>query len=104
MSVAASDMVSAPRADLDALRAEVRRLRRELGRAEALRLIQADPLGATPPQPRAIYRAAAAEQIPVRDSSADLATVGASFRWFDQSRALAEGAPGGPFWQGSGTA
>lgn len=35
-------MVSIPRADLDALKAEVRRLRRELGRAEALHRIQAD--------------------------------------------------------------
>jgi hypothetical protein len=36
------DMVSIPRAELDALRAENRRLRREAGDAEALRRIRSD--------------------------------------------------------------
>jgi ATP/maltotriose-dependent transcriptional regulator MalT len=40
----ASEMVTVPRAELDALRAEVRRLRREVGRSMALaRIIEADP-------------------------------------------------------------
>jgi len=43
VSVEASDMVTIPRADLDALKAEVRRLRREVGRGVAKRRIQADP-------------------------------------------------------------
>ena len=43
MSVEASDMVSIPRAELDALKAELKRLRREVGRAEARARIQADP-------------------------------------------------------------
>jgi hypothetical protein len=36
-------MVTVPRADLDAMKAELRRLRREVGRAEALAAIKADP-------------------------------------------------------------
>jgi hypothetical protein len=43
VSTETSDMVTIPRAELDALKAEVRRLRRAVGRAEAIRLIQADP-------------------------------------------------------------
>lgn len=43
MSAEASDMVTIPRAELDALRAEVRRLRREAGRRMAERRIRADP-------------------------------------------------------------
>jgi hypothetical protein len=43
MSVEASEMISIPRAELDALRAELRRLRREVGRGVALARIQADP-------------------------------------------------------------
>jgi hypothetical protein len=39
----ASEMVSVPRAELDALRAEVRRLRREVGRRTAAERIKADP-------------------------------------------------------------
>ena len=42
------------------------------------------------PQPRARYLVAAAEQIPLGDSAADLATVAAAFHWFDQPRAFAE--------------
>lgn len=36
------------------------------------------------------YIAADAERIPLPDSTADLATVGSAFHWFDQARALAE--------------
>lgn len=43
MGVEASEMVSIPRAVLDSLRAEVRRLRREAGQKVALARIQADP-------------------------------------------------------------
>ena len=43
MSVEASDMVSVPRTELDALKAELRRLRREVGRGAAKRRIHADP-------------------------------------------------------------
>jgi hypothetical protein len=43
MTAHADDMVSIPRAELDALLAENRRLRREAGDAEALRRIQSDP-------------------------------------------------------------
>ena len=43
MSVEASDMVTIPRAELDALKAELRRLRREVGRTVAKNRIQADP-------------------------------------------------------------
>ena len=42
MSAEASEMVSIPRAELDALKAEVRRLRREVGRSVALARIEAD--------------------------------------------------------------
>ncbi len=42
MSVEASEMVSIPRAELDALKAELRRLRREVGRGMAGARIRAD--------------------------------------------------------------
>jgi hypothetical protein len=42
MSARTEDMVSIPRAELDALLAENRRLRREAGDAEALRRIRSD--------------------------------------------------------------
>lgn len=47
-------------------------------------------LRAAPPHPRGRYLVAAAEQIPLGDAAADLATVGAAFHWFDQQRAFAE--------------
>jgi hypothetical protein len=37
------EMVTVPRAELDALRAEVRRLRREVGRSAARARMEADP-------------------------------------------------------------
>jgi hypothetical protein len=43
MIVEASEMVSIPRAELDALKAELRRLRREVGRSVARGRIHADP-------------------------------------------------------------
>lgn len=43
MSIGASEMVSIPRAELDSLKAELRRLRREVGRSVARARIQADP-------------------------------------------------------------
>jgi hypothetical protein len=43
VSAEASEMVSIPRAELDALQAELRRLRREVGRSAARARIQADP-------------------------------------------------------------
>ncbi len=43
MSVEASKMVSIPRVELDALKAELRRLQREVGRGVARERIQADP-------------------------------------------------------------
>lgn len=43
MSAEASEMISIPRAELDALKAEVRRLRREVGRTVARARIEADP-------------------------------------------------------------
>ena len=43
MSVEASEMVTIPRAELDSLKAEVRRLRREVGRSVAKARIEADP-------------------------------------------------------------
>ena len=43
VSVEASEMVSVPRAELDALKAELRRLRREVGRGVARARIRADP-------------------------------------------------------------
>ena len=42
MTAPTGDMVSIPRADLDALRAENRRLRREAGDVEALTRIRSD--------------------------------------------------------------
>ena len=42
MSVEASEMVTVPRAEWDSLRAEVRRLRREVGQRVVLERIQAD--------------------------------------------------------------
>jgi len=42
MTAPTDDMVSIPRAELDALRAENRRLRREAGDAEALSRIRSD--------------------------------------------------------------
>lgn len=42
MSVDTSEMVTIPRAELDSLRAEVRRLRREVGRSVAWARVQAD--------------------------------------------------------------
>jgi len=39
----ASELVSIPRAELDALKAELKRLRREVGRSVAKGRIQADP-------------------------------------------------------------
>ncbi len=42
MTARIEEMVSIPRAELDALRAENRRLRREAGDAEALRRIRSD--------------------------------------------------------------
>jgi hypothetical protein len=43
VSAEASDLVSIPRAELDALKAELKRLRREVGRSVAMARIQADP-------------------------------------------------------------
>ena len=43
MSAEASELVSIPRAELDALKAELKRLRREVGRGVAMARIQADP-------------------------------------------------------------
>ena len=43
MSTEASDLVSIPRAELDALKAELKRLRCEVGRGVAMARIQADP-------------------------------------------------------------
>jgi hypothetical protein len=43
VSAEASDLVSIPRAELDGLRAELKRLRREVGRGVAKGRIQADP-------------------------------------------------------------
>jgi hypothetical protein len=43
MSAEAVEMVAIPRAELDALKAELRRLRREVGRGIARARIQADP-------------------------------------------------------------
>jgi hypothetical protein len=43
VSVEASDMVTIPRAELEALKAELRRLRREVGRRTARTRIEADP-------------------------------------------------------------
>ena len=43
MSAEASEQISIPRAELDALKAELKRLRREVGRGVAMARIQADP-------------------------------------------------------------
>jgi hypothetical protein len=43
MSAESVEMVSIPRAELDALKAELRRLRREVGRSIATARIHADP-------------------------------------------------------------
>jgi hypothetical protein len=43
VSAEASEMVTISRAELDSLRAEVRRLRREVGRTVASARIQSDP-------------------------------------------------------------
>ena len=43
MAIEASELVSIPRAELDALKAEVRRLRRAVGRDVARSRILADP-------------------------------------------------------------
>jgi hypothetical protein len=43
VSADASETVSVPRAELDALKAELKRLRREVGRDVARRRIQTDP-------------------------------------------------------------
>jgi hypothetical protein len=43
MSAEAVEMVTIPLAELDAMKAELRRLRREVGRAIARARIQADP-------------------------------------------------------------
>jgi hypothetical protein len=50
VSVEASEMVSIPRVELDALKAELRRLRREVGRAVAMGRIEADPGPAADPR------------------------------------------------------
>jgi hypothetical protein len=43
VSAEASELVNIPRAELDALKAELKRLRREVGRGVAKGCIQADP-------------------------------------------------------------
>jgi hypothetical protein len=43
VSAEASELVSIPRAELDALKAELKRLRREVGRGVAMARIHADP-------------------------------------------------------------
>ncbi len=43
MSAEASELVNIPRAELDALKAELKRLRREVGRGVTKGYIQADP-------------------------------------------------------------
>ena len=43
MSAEASELVNIPRAELDALKAELKRLRREVGRGVAKGYVQADP-------------------------------------------------------------
>jgi hypothetical protein len=42
VSAEASELVSIPRAELDAMKAELKRLRREVGRGVAMARIQAD--------------------------------------------------------------
>ena len=48
MTAHAEDMVLVPRAELDALRAENRRLRREAGAREALKRVRSDAGGGRP--------------------------------------------------------
>jgi hypothetical protein len=43
VSIEVSEMVSVPRAELDSLKAELKRLRREVGRGVARVRIEADP-------------------------------------------------------------
>lgn len=43
VSIEASEMISIPRVELDALKAELMRLRREVGRAEARARMEANP-------------------------------------------------------------
>lgn len=43
MSLEATEMVSIPRVELDAMKAELRRLRREVARAVAKERIESDP-------------------------------------------------------------
>jgi hypothetical protein len=43
VSAEASELVSIPRAELDALKAELKRLRREVGRSVAVARTQTDP-------------------------------------------------------------
>jgi hypothetical protein len=43
MSAEAAEMISVPRVELEALRAELKRLRREVGRSTAKARIQVDP-------------------------------------------------------------
>jgi hypothetical protein len=43
VSAETSELVSIPRAELDAMKAELKRLRREVGRGVAMAHIQADP-------------------------------------------------------------
>jgi hypothetical protein len=43
VSVEASEMITIPRAELDSLKAEVKRLRREVGRSVAKARMEADP-------------------------------------------------------------
>ena len=52
MTAHAEDLVLVPRAELDALRAENWRLRREAGDHEALERIQSDSGEVVPPLPR----------------------------------------------------
>lgn len=47
-------------------------------------------LRAAEPLAGVCYLAAGAERIPLHDATADLATVGAAFHWFDQPRAFSE--------------
>ena len=47
-------------------------------------------LRAAQPHPGISYLVAAAEQIPLGDAAADLATVGGAFHWFDQPSAFTE--------------
>ena len=64
MSAEASELVSIPRAELDALKAELKRLRREVGRAVAKARIQADP---GPGEPTPITREELTEAWGIRE-------------------------------------